>query len=78
MKSSGSWLPLAVINLLLPIGILIFAKGFFPYKPVFPGLATFDDASPPPPPPPFNKLVFMVVDALRRYLPRPPCFAGLF
>lgn len=59
---------LTLANLLLPAAVLIFATGFFPYKPVLPGLADWDDgpevgtgagdAS-------FNKVVFMVVDALR-------------
>jgi ethanolaminephosphotransferase len=60
---------LFVANLLLPIAILQFAIGFFPYKPFLPGLATYDvlrrygDI----PRAPFNKVIFMVVDALRRY-----------
>lgn len=65
MKAANSWLLIAVVNVLLPIGIVIFAKGFFPYKPVFPGLAVFDDSAETLPAP-FNKVVFMVVDALRR------------
>ena len=55
-------------NLLIPIAALVFATGFFPYKPFIPGRATFQDtnnggqfASAP-----FDKLIFMVVDALRR------------
>ena len=55
-------------NLLIPIAILIFASGFFPYKTFIPGRATVQDsndggrlASTP-----FDKVVFMVVDALRR------------
>lgn len=56
------------LNLLLPIAIFIFATGFFPYKPFIPGLATYqstplEDHAPHAP---FSKLVFMVVDALRR------------
>ncbi|KAK4501656.1 hypothetical protein PRZ48_007465 [Zasmidium cellare] len=58
-------------NLLLPIAVLVFAAGFFPYKPVLPGLATFEEqdgghesvggrAAPV-----FDKVIFMVVDALR-------------
>ncbi|KAH8149958.1 uncharacterized protein LAJ45_06111 [Morchella importuna] len=65
MKAINSWLLIAVTNILLPIAILIFAKGFFPYKPVFPGLAVLDATSEPPPPAPFEKVIFMVVDALR-------------
>ncbi|KAF7185350.1 GPI ethanolamine phosphate transferase 2 [Pseudocercospora fuligena] len=61
---------LALANILLPIAVLVFASGFFPYKPVLPGLATFEehgeqglishgsDTK-------FDKVVFMVVDALR-------------
>lgn len=58
---------LVAANLLLPVAILIFATGFFPYKPFLPGLArheTLDYGSPPDAP--FDKLIFMVVDALRR------------
>jgi len=65
---------LALANLLIPVSILIFATGFFPYKPFMPGLATYADTesgnvlgigSREPPKAPFDKLVFMVVDALR-------------
>lgn len=65
---------LALANLLIPVAILIFATGFFPYKPFMPGLAEFEklqlDAKDggsmqKPPEAPFDKLVFMVVDALR-------------
>ncbi|KAJ3493366.1 hypothetical protein NLG97_g4774 [Lecanicillium saksenae] len=59
-------LPLAIANLLIPISILIFATGFFPYKPFLPGLAEYEVLeSGPPPQPPFDKLVFVVIDALR-------------
>ena len=56
------------LNLLLPVAIFIFATGFFPYKPLVPGLATFQPTLQGDhiPEPPFNKLIFMVVDALRR------------
>ncbi|KAL5121785.1 major facilitator superfamily transporter protein, partial [Pleosporales sp. CAS-2024a] len=65
---------LAVANLLIPVAIIVFATGFFPYKPVMQGLAVYDDltantvlndASGKAPEAPFDKLVFMVVDALR-------------
>lgn len=71
---------LALSNILLPIAVLVFATGFFPYKPFLPGLATFEDVREPrtannsqapltalalPPDPVFNRVVFMVVDALR-------------
>lgn len=55
-----------IANLLVPIGILIFSTGFFPYKPLLPGLATFDEADQNAAPAIFDKVIFMVVDALRR------------
>ena len=60
-------------NLLLPIAILIFATGFFPYKTFIPGKASFEkgehgiDKRPAP----FDKVIFMVVDALRRLVAHP-------
>jgi hypothetical protein len=65
---------LAIANLLIPVAILIFATGFFPYKPFMPGLAKYEELGQndvlgkgwqTPPAAPFDKLVFMVVDALR-------------
>ncbi|KAF1362208.1 GPI ethanolamine phosphate transferas-like protein 2 [Lizonia empirigonia] len=65
---------LALANLLIPVAILVFATGFFPYKPFMPGLAEYEelnwkgrhaDELQEPPTAPFDKLVFMVVDALR-------------
>jgi ethanolaminephosphotransferase len=61
----GRWATV-LANVLVPLGILTFSTGFFPYKPLLPGLAIFDetdfDVSPV-----FDKVIFMVVDALRRY-----------
>ena len=62
---------LALANLLLPVAILLFAKGFFPYKPFLPGIATSDGLTSEPPP--FDKVILMVVDALRRSVPRHHC-----
>ena len=65
---------LTVANLLIPVAILVFETGFFPYKPFMPGLAEYEELSSSgkmgegwrkPPEAPFDKLVFMVVDALR-------------
>ncbi|KAI1735553.1 alkaline-phosphatase-like protein [Xylaria scruposa] len=57
---------LVAANLLLPVAILIFATGFFPYKPFLPGLAHHENLGyGSPPDAPFDKLIFMVVDALR-------------
>lgn len=62
-----STLLLIAANLLIPVAILTFASGFFPYKPFISGLAEYEELNyESPPTPPFNKLVFMVVDALRR------------
>ncbi|KAI0023171.1 GPI ethanolamine phosphate transferase [Xylariomycetidae sp. FL0641] len=57
---------LVAANLLVPVAILIFATGFFPYKPFLPGLAQYGDLPyGSPPEAPFDRIVFMVVDALR-------------
>ncbi|KAI0402726.1 alkaline-phosphatase-like protein [Xylaria palmicola] len=63
---SVSTIFLVAANLLLPVAILVFAAGFFPYKPFLPGLAQYEELGyGSPPDAPFDKLVFMVVDALR-------------
>ncbi len=63
----GASLVLIAANLLIPLAIFVFAKGFFPYKPLFPGLAQYDNLLyGPPPVAPFDRVIFMVVDALRR------------
>ncbi|EME43588.1 hypothetical protein DOTSEDRAFT_72826 [Dothistroma septosporum NZE10] len=56
---------LTLANVLLPIAVLIFATGFFPYKPVLPGLATLEGHKDDMAAPIFDRVVFMVVDALR-------------
>lgn len=59
---------LVLANILIPISIVVFAIGFFPYKPFLPGLAEYESLEfGQPPEAPFDKLIFMVVDALRRY-----------
>lgn len=59
---------LTAANILIPIALLTFASGFFPYKPFLSGLAQYEALEyGSPPEAPFNKVVFMVVDALRRY-----------
>ena len=64
----ATWL-LIVANLLLPIALLTFATGFFPYKPFISGINEFHEADlESRPGAPFEKVIFMVVDALRRYL----------
>ena len=61
------WL-LVATNLLIPIALLIFATGFFPYKTFIPGRASFEDGGyyAQVADAPFDKIIFMVVDALRR------------
>ncbi len=67
MASRISILFLIAANILIPLAILTFASGFFPYKPFISGLAQYEILEfGPPPEAPFNKVVFMVVDALRR------------
>ena len=65
---------LTLSNLLIPVAVVVFATGFFPYKPVLPGLARYGDLresatgdEADAPTEQFDKVVFMVVDALRRY-----------
>ena len=50
---------------LLVGAVLIFAIGFFPHKAFLPGLATWREGIPARKTTPFNKIIFMVVDALR-------------
>ncbi|TEA19338.1 GPI ethanolamine phosphate transferase 2 [Colletotrichum sidae] len=57
---------LTIANLLIPLAIVAFATGFFPYKPVLPGLAQYENLQYGlPPAAPFDRIIFMVVDALR-------------
>ena len=60
---------LLLSNLLIPISLIIFATGFFPYKAFIGGHAAFsgdrEDAEVAGSAP-FDKVIFMVVDALRR------------
>lgn len=57
---------LVLSNLLIPVAILTFAAGFFPYKPFLPNLAERNAAQHgEPAPAQFDKVIFMVVDALR-------------
>ena len=69
---------MSLSNLLLPVAVLVFATGFFPYKPFLPGLATYanqehsekdaqelETRQEKQPQAIFDRVVFMVVDALR-------------
>lgn len=67
MAPSPTLICLVIANLLIPAAILTFAGGFFPYKPFLPGLAEYEVLEyGEPPKAPFDKVIFMVVDALRR------------
>ncbi|EPQ64676.1 Bgt-65 [Blumeria graminis f. sp. tritici] len=57
---------LLIPNSLLPVATIIFASGFFPYKPHLPGFANNEPwKNGSSPEAPFDKIIFMVVDALR-------------
>lgn len=66
MRSTLSKAAIALANVLLVSSLIIFAKGFFPHKAFLPGLATWPEGrdsglrSAP-----FERVIFMVVDALR-------------
>ena len=59
---------LVFVNMLIPLALIIFAQGFFPYKPFLSGRSIFNQneegiartAQ-------FDRVIFMVVDALRRW-----------
>jgi len=58
---------LGAANVILLLACVIFASGFFPYKPFLSGLAEYNISQwGGPPAAQFDKVVFMVVDALRR------------
>ncbi|KAJ5972662.1 Alkaline phosphatase-like alpha/beta/alpha [Penicillium vulpinum] len=62
MAGFRSWTTV-IANLLIPVGILTFSSGFFPYKPLLPGLASFDETGEndtAPAPAVFDKVIFMV------------------
>jgi hypothetical protein len=79
MKTRGLCLLVIVCSVLQLAGIGFFARGFFPYKKVLPGFATENVAedyaalglNEPPSRPEriFDRMVFIVIDALRRYHP---------
>lgn len=71
MSQKPSMLVLTIANLLIPVAILIFATGFFPYKPFIAGRASYGDGKDGKNDSrygtaPFDKVIFMVIDALRR------------
>lgn len=69
MPSKVSGFLLIIASSLIPLSLVIFAVGFFPYKPFLPGNAAFNGSGEVGTVAvPFDKVVFMVVDALRRYI----------
>lgn len=52
------------------IGLALFTKGFFPYKSILPGRSSFDDlpVGYERPEAQYDRLVFILVDALRRFV----------
>lgn len=59
---------LFLTNAIVILSLLIFASGFFPYKSFQSGRAHFSEAEELMSIPPlFDKVIFMVVDALRRF-----------
>jgi hypothetical protein len=77
MKTRELCLVIIVCSILQLVGITFFAKGFFPYKKVLPGFATqngpedytalgLDPVNSPRKL--FDRMVFIVIDALRRYI----------
>jgi ethanolamine phosphate transferase 2 subunit G len=72
MKSYFSKVSCLLSNALVIGSILVFAVGFFPHKAFLPGLATWSDRQDGSTiSAPFDKVIFMVVDALRRQDIRP-------
>lgn len=76
MKTRKPCLLIIICSILQLAGIAFFAKGFFPYKKVLPGFASeigpedYRALGLEPVKPPvklFDRLVFIVIDALRRY-----------
>ena len=76
MKTRELCLVIIIASILQLTGIGFFARGFFPYKQVLPGFAAknapedFEAFGLEPFKPPeklFDRLVFVVIDALRRY-----------
>ncbi|EXJ62486.1 hypothetical protein A1O7_02923 [Cladophialophora yegresii CBS 114405] len=66
MNASLRTVCLGLANILLIAALLIFARGFFPHKAFLPGLATWpSDSLAAARTAPFDRVIFMVVDALR-------------
>ena len=76
MKTRELLLVIFLCSALQLAGIAVFARGFFPYKKVLPGFAAQNGAHDfielglepiEPPEKLFDRLIFIVIDALRRF-----------
>lgn len=68
MAFKGEHRAILIANILIVVAISIFSSGFFPYKSLLPGLATFAETNiGTVAPKVFDRVIFMVIDALRRY-----------
>ena len=69
MSARRSIASLAAANAMIILGLFVFATGFFPYKTFIPGRASYEDDQhgKEQAHAPFDKVIFMVVDALRRF-----------
>lgn len=78
MKTRELCLLILISSILQLVGMALFARGFFPYKKVLAGFATANERQDfldlglephvGPPEKVFDRLVFIVIDALRRYI----------
>lgn len=64
MANNLSKWTLLLANTLIPVAVLLFCNGYFPYKPILPGVAQQPEWEKAPAV--FDKVILMVVDALRR------------
>lgn len=65
MATRTSRFAIIFANALIPVALLVFCSGYFPYKPILPGLANYE-ANDGRPLAVFDRVILMVVDALRR------------
>ncbi|KAH1930119.1 major facilitator super transporter protein [Aspergillus fumigatus] len=66
MAFKGEHRAILIANILIVVAISIFSSGFFPYKSLLPGLATFAETNiGTVAPKVFDRVIFMVIDALR-------------
>ena len=67
MRISAKGFSCFLANVLIACALLVFAAGFFPHKAFLPGLAQWPSGTEVPfVSSPFDKVIFMVIDALRR------------